>query len=115
MNANSKQVGGGHYKNKNIPDHWDIAYELGWCYFVSAATKYLWRLGRKGDEAKKIEDVEKAIHYLQKKVELLKLEINEKEVQPPPFHHVFTAGDPVAMVRYDTDEEFCDYNPDQDR
>lgn len=74
MSADLKQVGGSHYKNVKF-QHWDVAYSLGWCYLVGAATKYLWRLGRKGDEAKKLEDVEKAIHYLEKKAEQLRAEL----------------------------------------
>lgn len=76
MSANIKQVGGDHYKNTEF-QHWDVVYERGWCYLVGAATKYLWRLGRKGDEAKKLEDVEKAIHYLEKKAEQLRAELAE--------------------------------------
>lgn len=74
MSANDRQVGGDHYKGGGC-DHWDIVYERGWCYLVGAATKYLWRLGRKGDELKKLEDVEKAIHYLEKKAEQLRNEL----------------------------------------
>lgn len=72
---NSRQVGGEHYKNPDLPDHWDVVHRLNWCYLVGCATKYLWRLGRKGDEAKKLEDVEKAIHYLQKKAAQLREEL----------------------------------------
>ena len=75
MSANDRQVGGEHYKA--TIQHWDIVHEQGWCYLVGAATKYLWRLGRKGDEAKKLEDVEKAIHYLEKKAEQLRAELAE--------------------------------------
>lgn len=78
MSADSKQVGGEHYKGSaNEIQHWNVVYERGWCYLVGAATKYLWRLGRKGDEAKKLEDVEKAIHYLEKKAEQLRAELAE--------------------------------------
>lgn len=74
MGADEKQIGGVHYKNVKF-QHWDVVYALGWCYLVGAATKYLWRLGRKGDAAKKLEDVEKAIHYLEKKAEQLRAEL----------------------------------------
>lgn len=83
MSANDKQVGGDHYKNPELPDHWDVVYHLEWCYLVGCATKYLWRLGRKGDEAKKIEDIEKSIHYLQKKVEQLKAELSQNDGSEP--------------------------------
>ena len=49
MNANSRQVGGAHYKNDTVPDHWDVVIALNWDYLIGNATKYLWRLGRKGD------------------------------------------------------------------
>lgn len=71
MNANSKQVGGTHYQQDFVPQHWDIALALNWDYLTGAATKYLWRLGRKGDADKALEDLDKAIHYLQKKREVM--------------------------------------------
>lgn len=70
MNANSKQVGGSHYKGEKY-QHWDVAVEMNWDYLVGAATKYLWRLGKKGDALKAIEDVGKAIHFLEKKREVM--------------------------------------------
>lgn len=77
MKANDKQVGGQHYAA--TLQHWDVVYERKWCYLVGCATKYLWRLGRKGDAAKSLEDVEKAIHYLEKKAEQLRLELQDGE------------------------------------
>ena len=65
-----RQVGGTHYKNSNVPDHWDLVEALGWNYRIGNATKYLWRLGKKGGPEKAIEDLEKAIHYLQKELEV---------------------------------------------
>lgn len=50
---------------------------IGWDYFIGAATKHLWRLGRKA-ETDPIEDITKAIHYLQKKRELM---IQEREAE----------------------------------
>jgi len=67
-------IGGTHYKNEGIPDHWDIVYALDWDYFVAAAVKYLWRLGKKGGPDKAVEDISKAIHYLEKKRELMMVE-----------------------------------------
>ena len=42
---------------------------FGFDYYVGVATKYLFRLGRKGDPA---EQIEKSIHYLQKKLTLIR-------------------------------------------
>jgi hypothetical protein len=79
--ANEKQVGGQHYKGLEKYQHWDVVTALNWDYLVGTATKYLWRLGRKGDLTKSIEDVDKAIHYLEKKRELM---VAERDSEPGP-------------------------------
>ena len=58
----SKQIGGAHYKEKKIQP-WDIidVYKLN--YYEGNTLKYLLR--EKGD---RVEDLEKAIHYLEKEV-----------------------------------------------
>jgi hypothetical protein len=81
MSANDRQVGGDHYKQENTPQHWDVVIALNWDYLTGAATKYLWRLGRKGDEAKAIEDITKAIHYLEKKREVMIAAIENQPVE----------------------------------
>jgi hypothetical protein len=76
MSANEKQIGGNHYKSTSIPDHWDIVDALEWDYFIANATKYLWRLGKKNPTLEgQLQDLEKSIHYLEKKRELLKRDI----------------------------------------
>jgi hypothetical protein len=80
--ANGYQVGGDHYRNKKIPGHWDIVNELGWDYFIGNATKYLWRLGKKHPgRAGQLQDLDKAIHYLMKKRELLVAEIEQDQAE----------------------------------
>ena len=81
MSANEKQVGGTHYKNGDIPDHWDIVEALGWNYRIGNATKYLWRLGKKGGPEKAIEDLEKSIHYLQKELEVRKNKLEAEQAE----------------------------------
>jgi hypothetical protein len=78
MSANDRQVGGTHYKTEGFPDHWDAVVALGWDYLTGTAVKYLWRLGKKGGTEKAIEDVNKAIHYLEKKRELLESQLAEE-------------------------------------
>ena len=62
MSADEKQVGGAHYKFAIEP--WDIAD----CYDLSryelAAIKYILR-----DKDSKLQDLQKAIHYLEKEIE----------------------------------------------
>ncbi len=105
MSANDKQVGGTHYKNPNgIPDHWDIVVGMGWDYLLGNATKYIWRLGRKGPPEKAIEDLDKAMHYLAKKRELLVKELAERPstgldtpcVLAVPPESVYTLGDVIS-------------------
>ena len=71
MSANEKQVGGGHYKEvaerANGEQHWDRIYRLyGRGYFVGCATKYIERYHLKNGR----QDLEKAIHFLEKLIEL---------------------------------------------
>lgn len=79
INANSKQVGGSHYKNQEF-QHWDVVIAMKWDYLVGNATKYLWRLGKKGGPEKAIEDITKAIHYLEKKREVMQKELLLEEL-----------------------------------
>ncbi len=63
-----KQVGGHHYKKHSIQP-WHIIDDYGLDYYKGNVLKYLLR--EKDDE---IEDLEKAIHYLERKIELLEIE-----------------------------------------
>lgn len=68
--ANKRQVGGTHYQ---VPgeQHWDRIWRLyGRGYFVGCATKYIERYHLKGGT----NDLEKAIHFLQKLKELEEVE-----------------------------------------
>lgn len=64
MNANDTQVGGTHYRTKF--QHWDFAHQLRLGYFEGQITKYLTRHRfKKGKE-----DVDKALHFAKKLMEL---------------------------------------------
>lgn len=62
---NSRQVGGSHYTTRGLAvQHWDVAAP---CFsLVYAASKYCDRFQQKGQK----ESLEKAIHYLEKTIEL---------------------------------------------
>ena len=65
MGMNSSQVGGAHYKSKAIqPWTYIAANNLG--YFEGNVVKYVSRWRDKGG----VEDLRKAVHYLQKLIEL---------------------------------------------
>lgn len=72
MSANTKQVGGAHYRSDY--QHWDWAIDVGLNPIEYAATKYLVRWRDKNGA----QDVEKALHYIDKLIELAE----EKRVQP---------------------------------
>lgn len=71
MSANSRQEGGTHYRTADgKPQHWDLAIMYGWDPFQYQITKYVMRWKDKHDTpAKKLEDLKKARHFLDKYIE----------------------------------------------
>lgn len=66
MSANDKQIGGDHY-DKSGEQHWDRMFRLyGRGYFVGCSTGYIERYHLKNGR----QDLEKAIHFIQKLIEL---------------------------------------------
>lgn len=69
--ANSKQVGGIYYKTMSVQP-WDVVD--GWTYdeqiavYRHGALKYLMRMGTKDE---RIQEIEKAKHYIEKLLEVL--------------------------------------------
>ena len=63
--ANQKQVAGSHYSDREIQP-WDYIYANNLCYFTGNCVKYVSRWRDKGG----IDDLKKAIHYLEKLIEL---------------------------------------------
>ena len=66
--ANTRQVGGNHYQNQI--QHRDWVFSNGLDYFQGQITKYVARWRHKNG----IEDLEKALHFLEKYIELQKEE-----------------------------------------
>lgn len=71
--ANSRQVAGDHYKQADptAEEHWDRIWrtrglEGGRGYFIGCITKYVERYDQKAG----VTDLKKAIHYIQKLIEL---------------------------------------------
>lgn len=66
MSANDIQIAGDHYKRFKGCEPWDVitAWELG--YLDGTALKYIARWRHKNG----VEDIKKAIHFLQKLVEV---------------------------------------------
>ena len=63
--ANTKQIGGDHYKGKGIQP-WDYVAANNLGYFEGTAIKYLTRWKDKGG----VDDLKKAVHFIEKLIEL---------------------------------------------
>lgn len=77
MSANEKQVAGDHYKKYGKLQIWDIWWHFKLDPFQANIIKYVVR--SKGDLKQRLEDLDKAGHYLEKYKELL---IAEAEQNP---------------------------------
>lgn len=64
MNANTKQIGGSHYRAEL--QHWDLVERYGVGYLEGCATKYLTRFEKKNG----LQDLDKALHYAEKLLEM---------------------------------------------
>lgn len=64
--ASERQVGGEHYRQTAIQP-WDIIDDHGLDFYRGNALKYLLRAGRKGPA---VQDLRKAIHYIEKYIEI---------------------------------------------
>ena len=84
MSANDKQIGGDHYKKvEGGEEHWDRQWRMnGRGYFVGCITKYVERYPYKNG----VQDLEKALHFLEKLIELEKAKRKEQtELKPMPM------------------------------
>lgn len=66
VRANDIQIGGEHYKQFKGIEPWDAITAWGLGYLDGAAVKYISRWQHKGG----IQDLQKAVHYLQKAIEV---------------------------------------------
>ena len=82
-NANSKQVGGQHYKTKSIQP-WDYIADNGIGYFDGCAIKYISRYKEKGG----VNDLRKAIHYIEK---LIEIEEKKRKTEDECFKRLLVA------------------------
>ena len=73
MRASDRQVGGTHYQPKtdNGVEHWTYCVRSETPYLEAAASKYVARWRKKAG----VQDLEKAIHYLEKRIESVSLHI----------------------------------------
>jgi len=70
MNKNKEQIGGDHYGQGELPQHWDLTIMYGWDPFQYQIIKYLMRWKDKHDTFElRLDDLKKAKHFLEKYIE----------------------------------------------
>lgn len=84
MTANSRQVGGTHYK-KGGEEHWDRAWRLKHDPFQYIITKWVERWRDKGG----LQDLEKAQHALEKYIECVRADLIAQCPTPAEVHNYF--------------------------
>lgn len=72
--ANAKQVAGDHYKQYGNLQPWDVIIAWKMDYLTGTALKYLARWKDKGG----IDDLKKAIHFIEKQIEVAEAEAAAK-------------------------------------
>lgn len=83
--ANSRQVGGSHYKAPGKTEHWDIVAQHDLDYFQGQITKYVMRWKKKNG----LQDLEKARHFLDKYIELQRSALDDEGgAEPEPHGYV---------------------------
>ena len=75
--ASATQVGGTHYKDKavqpwDVVDTWPLEQRIG--AYRHGALKYVMRMGTKDEN---VQEIKKAVHYLQKLIEVLEVEASK--------------------------------------
>lgn len=73
--ANARQIGGEHYRKYGHLQPWDVIIHFKLDYLTGNAVKYLLRWRDKGG----IEDIRKAMHYIEKLVESIDKQRKELE------------------------------------
>lgn len=76
--ANKRQHGGSHYIDYGSIQPWDVVAHFGLNFFEGNALKYILRWRKKGGCG----DLEKAIHYLEKQIEIARAAKERGEVCP---------------------------------
>jgi len=72
--ANAKQIAGDHYKQYGNLQPWDVIIAWNMGYLTGTALKYLARWRDKGG----IDDLKKAIHFIEKQIEVAEAEATAK-------------------------------------
>lgn len=91
--ANDHQVGGEHYKSDY--QHWDFVSETRMHYLLANATKYISRFHKKNG----IQDLKKAMHYVDKALEVFQKESSDKYEKAEKFATTLPSPMQQALIR----------------
>ena len=81
-----------HYCEGRRYEPWDVIVDWQLDYLTGNAVKYLSRAGRKDGESKEIEDLRKAVAYIEKRIEVLESRKSED------------SDDSIYELDFDTDD-----------
>jgi hypothetical protein len=95
--VDKKQEGGNHYKKVPLEyQHWNLVIIHEWTYFQAQAIKYVMRYRDKGG----VEDLRKAIHFIEKMIEMEKKEPALTEMSKPAATDYLVHVKPTGWVGF---------------
>lgn len=100
MSANERQIAGNHYIKYGDFQVWDAWWHWNLDAFQANIIKYVMRT--KGDKAKHLEDLNKALHYLQKYREVLsgRLALQKEQMKNASWNLSQLQADIVEVVSF---------------
>lgn len=104
MSANEKQIGGSHYKTKSGHEHWDVVTEHDLNYFEGQITKYVMRCRKKNGK----EDLEKALHFLEKYLEVYDKMNPPLQAENPKIEARFPEEAFTALALFESESWQCE-------
>jgi len=94
MRVNDTQIGGEHYKTGY--EHWDLVNKIPLGYLEGCSTKYVTRWRKKGH----MEDLQKALHYLDKLIEVATYDLYRNCTHIGDEVHRFTEANCLTDLEY---------------
>jgi hypothetical protein len=103
MSANESQIGGDHYKTTY--EHWDLCVKIPLGYLEGCTTKHVSRWRKKLG----IQDLQKALHYLDKLIEIANYDIKRNNIQVDQEVERFVEANSLTHMEYQYIFILCTY------
>jgi hypothetical protein len=105
MTANETQVGGDHYRTPY--QHWDLAVKIPLGFLDGCVTKHVTRWRKKNG----IQDLQKALHYLDKLIEVGDYNIKRNPIAPADIEvKRFAEANDLTFLEYQFIFLMCTYD-----